>query len=70
MNIINRILGDVYLQARRYDEAITQSRKAIEIEPNFPSAHEDLGRTIADGVPRRQCHGPRVGPREALRRLS
>jgi tetratricopeptide (TPR) repeat protein len=33
------------LQARRYDEAITQSRKAIEIEPNFPSAHLVLGRS-------------------------
>jgi len=42
--IINRVYGDMLLNARRYDEAIAQYRKTIEMDPNFPTTHNGLGR--------------------------
>ena len=42
--IINTDLGSVYLLARRYDEAIAQYRKTIEMDPRFYAAHWPLGR--------------------------
>jgi eukaryotic-like serine/threonine-protein kinase len=36
------IAGEVCTYARRYDEAIEQSRKALELDSNFALAHENL----------------------------
>ena len=40
--IINTTVGGVFLDARQYDQAITQYKKTLEIDPNFPLAHEYL----------------------------
>ncbi|MGH9874291.1 MAG: tetratricopeptide repeat protein [Pyrinomonadaceae bacterium] len=40
--IINRTVGNVYFWGRQYDLAIEQFKKTLEIDPNFPPAHEDL----------------------------
>ena len=40
--IINRTVGDVFFWAREYDQALEQFKKTIEIDANFPPAHEDL----------------------------
>ena len=40
--IINRTVGDVFFWAREYDQALEQYKKTIEIDANFPPAHEDL----------------------------
>jgi tetratricopeptide (TPR) repeat protein len=45
--IINTDLGSTYYDARRYDEAIEQLRKTLEMDPNFYSAHMRLGRALA-----------------------
>ena len=42
--IINANLGDAYLLARRYDLAVEQGRKTLEIDSNFGVAHSNLGR--------------------------
>ena len=44
--IINTNLADCYVSARRYPEAIAQARKAVELEPNFISAHIVLGTAL------------------------
>jgi eukaryotic-like serine/threonine-protein kinase len=44
--IINTNLADCYVFARRYPEAIAQARKAVELEPNFVSAHIILGTAL------------------------
>jgi len=41
--IIHADLGGVYLMARRYDDAVEQLRKTLEIEPEFYWAHRFLG---------------------------
>jgi TolB-like protein/DNA-binding winged helix-turn-helix (wHTH) protein/Tfp pilus assembly protein PilF len=41
--VINTTLGEQLFYARRYDEAIAQLRKTLEISPNFGSAHFILG---------------------------
>jgi tetratricopeptide (TPR) repeat protein len=41
--IINADVGEVYSWARRYDEAIVQFRKTIEMDPRFYYAHWNLG---------------------------
>jgi predicted NBD/HSP70 family sugar kinase len=35
--------GRVYRGARQYDRAVEQSRKTLELDPNFPHAHWTLG---------------------------
>ena len=40
--IINADLAEVLLLAHSYDECIQQSRKAIEMDPPFPLAHNQL----------------------------
>jgi serine/threonine-protein kinase len=40
--IINTNLGRTYHLARQYDKAIEQYRKTLEMDPNFPRAHERL----------------------------
>ncbi|MFL6210420.1 MAG: winged helix-turn-helix domain-containing tetratricopeptide repeat protein [Pyrinomonadaceae bacterium] len=40
--IINALLGFTYFQARQYDQAIAQLHKTIELDRNFPPAHEFL----------------------------
>lgn len=42
--ILNRVYGDILVNARRYDEAIPQYRKAIDMEPGFITTHFFLGR--------------------------
>ncbi|MGC1323399.1 MAG: tetratricopeptide repeat protein, partial [Candidatus Udaeobacter sp.] len=44
--INNADFGNDYYYARRYDEAITQLRKTIEIEPRFYLAHYYLGQAL------------------------
>jgi serine/threonine-protein kinase len=41
--IINTQLGWILTSARRYDEAITQLQRTIEMAPRFAPAHADLG---------------------------
>ena len=41
--IINADLGVAFATARRYDEAIAQLRKTIEMDPRFYYAHWNLG---------------------------
>jgi serine/threonine protein kinase/tetratricopeptide (TPR) repeat protein len=42
--VINRELaGTGYYYARKYDLAIEQLHKTIEMDPNFPMAHEEMG---------------------------
>jgi Flp pilus assembly protein TadD len=45
--IINANYGKAYFNARRYDEAIQQLRKTIEIDPGFFVAHHYLGSAYA-----------------------
>jgi tetratricopeptide (TPR) repeat protein len=40
---MNVQVGYILFLSRRYDEAAIQLRKAIEMDPNFPLAHSDLG---------------------------
>jgi tetratricopeptide (TPR) repeat protein len=44
--IINTGLGYPYLCARRYDEALAEFRKALEIDSNFPPAVYYTGRCL------------------------
>ena len=47
-------LGLAHYFARRYDDAITQFREALDLDPNFAQAHVMLGRTyVAKGEPDR-----------------
>jgi tetratricopeptide (TPR) repeat protein len=41
--VINTTLGEHLYYARRYDEAVTQLRKTLELSPNFGAAHFILG---------------------------
>lgn len=41
--MINASLGQTFFYARRYDEAILQLRKVLEINANFALAHRMLG---------------------------
>jgi tetratricopeptide (TPR) repeat protein len=42
-SIINTVLGQVYIFARRYDQALEQFGKVLELDPNFAPAHGFLG---------------------------
>jgi tetratricopeptide (TPR) repeat protein len=42
--IINRIHADILMDARRFDEAIQQYHRTLELDPNFPTAHYFLAR--------------------------
>jgi len=44
--VINTDLGGTYYRARRYDEAIDQLRKTLEMDPNFYYAHWNLGSAL------------------------
>ena len=47
-------LGLVHYFGRRYDDAITQFREALDLDPNFGQAHVMLGRIyVAKGLPDR-----------------
>jgi tetratricopeptide (TPR) repeat protein len=45
--IINADLGNTLSTVRRYDEAIEQLRKTVEMEPNFYYARWNLGQALA-----------------------
>jgi tetratricopeptide (TPR) repeat protein len=42
--IMNRIYADILLDQRRFDEAIQQYQKTLELDPNLPIAHYFLAR--------------------------
>jgi len=42
---LNAHLAWHYLYARQYDQAIGQCRRTIEMDPNYPQAHDFLGET-------------------------
>src|SRR5207245_8158495 len=44
--IINANLGQTYFYSRRYEEAIAQLRRTIEIDPSFYYAHYQLGEAL------------------------
>jgi serine/threonine-protein kinase len=44
--IINADFGNTLYYARRYDEATTQLRKAIDLDPNFFYSHYNLGEVL------------------------
>jgi tetratricopeptide (TPR) repeat protein len=44
--IISADMADVLLIARRYDEAIQQSRTTMEMDPHFAVAHYQLGQAL------------------------
>ena len=46
--IFNAGMANVYLQAGLYDQAVDQAGKTLELEPNFPKAHEVLGEAFAE----------------------
>ena len=37
--IVNRLYGDVLTYSRRYDDALNQLKKTLELEPSFPTTH-------------------------------
>ncbi len=41
--IINATVGNVFISARHYDQAIEELRKTLELDPNFAYAHDALG---------------------------
>jgi TolB-like protein/DNA-binding winged helix-turn-helix (wHTH) protein/tetratricopeptide (TPR) repeat protein len=41
--IINDNVGEMLFAAREFDKAVTQLRKSLEMEPNYPRTHLDLG---------------------------
>src|SRR5260370_12773718 len=41
--VISTNLGRVLYFAHRYDEAIQQHRRTLDMDPNFSKAHADLG---------------------------
>ncbi|HXN24671.1 MAG TPA: tetratricopeptide repeat protein [Candidatus Dormibacteraeota bacterium] len=43
--IIGADLANILNYARRYDDAIAASRKTLEVDPNYPVAHEFLARS-------------------------
>ncbi len=45
--VINTDLGTTYYRARRYDEAIDQLRKTLEMDPGFYYARWNLGSALA-----------------------
>ena len=45
--VISADVADVLFAAHRYDEAMQQSRKVIEMDPNFAIAHYELGQALA-----------------------
>ena len=45
--MINADLGMNYCYARRYDEAIAQLRKTLEMDPGYYYAHVNLGQVLA-----------------------
>src|ERR1700731_1269806 len=45
--VINTDLGNTYYRARRYDAAIDQMRKTLEMDPGFYYAHWNLGSALA-----------------------
>jgi tetratricopeptide (TPR) repeat protein len=46
--IINAVVGDTYLKARLYDQAIEQLKKTIEMDKNFVSAHRYLANAFIE----------------------
>jgi len=46
--VMNSALGRVYHFARQYDRAMDQFRKTIDMDPNFASAHFDIGETYLE----------------------
>lgn len=49
--IINANVGWCYYMARRYDDAIAQQRRTLELDPNYPAAHAYMGQAyIAKGL--------------------
>ena len=42
---MNSVTARVLYLARRYDEAIAQSRKTIEMDPRFATAYQNLGQS-------------------------
>jgi tetratricopeptide (TPR) repeat protein len=45
--VINADLGNSYYRARRYNEAIKQLRKTVDLDPGFYYAHWNLGSALA-----------------------
>jgi predicted Zn-dependent protease len=43
--MINTSEGDVLYYSRRYDEAIAQLRRTLDLDPDFVPAHVTLGET-------------------------
>ena len=41
--IINLAIGWAFYMARRYDDAIAQFRRTVELEPNYPTTHWMFG---------------------------
>ena len=63
--IANAVEANVLYMARRYDEAITQARQAIELEPNFPETYEFLKRALDQ----KGLYGEAVAARQKRRAL-
>jgi tetratricopeptide (TPR) repeat protein len=55
--IINADLGNTLFSAHRYDEAIEQLRKTVEMEPDFYYAHWNLGQALEMKGLIKEAHG-------------
>ena len=40
--VMNRLYGDILVCSRRYDEALAQLKKTLELDPSFPTTHLSL----------------------------
>src|SRR5208282_4398508 len=63
---INADLAELLLLAHSYDESIVQSRKTIEMDPNFGMAHNQLGQAYLQ----KQMYDPAIAELQKAVQLS
>jgi serine/threonine protein kinase/tetratricopeptide (TPR) repeat protein len=66
--IVNAVEANILYMARRYDEAIAQCLKVIDMDPNFPEVYEYLKRSLDQKGSYREAIAARQMRRRILRR--